>query len=298
MKFKKRKAKILIADDDPMNLEVMLKYIDTDLCEVLYAPNGQKAIDVAIEELPDLIILDWEMPVMNGIEAITHLRSDKRTFGIPIVIATGVMTESVDLKTALDAGALDFLRKPFEPLEFKARIENALRFSFSQKEIKDQHAEILSLTKREKELLKENLDYKTRELSSATLIDYQKNELLINLLNEVKRLDSVTNSLYAPDIKNITRQIKSYVDLNKSWANFKLHFEEVHPGFFERINLNRDLTNNEIRICAYLKIGLGNKEIASLTNVESASVRRALHRLKKKLDLAPSQNLREFVNAI
>lgn len=298
MNFQGRKAKILIADDDPINLEVMLNYLDDELCEVLYAPNGKKAIEVALEEDPDLIILDWEMPVMNGIEAITYLRSDDSTKDIPIVIATGVMKESIDLKTALDAGALDFLRKPFEAIEFKARIDNALRLSFSQKEIRQQHTEILTLTKREKNLLKENLDYKTRELSSATLIDYQKNELLVNLMEEVKRLDNLTNSLYAPDIRKITRQIKAYSDLNKSWGNFKLHFEEVHPGFFEKISLGKELTSNESRICAYLKIGLGNKEIASLTNVESASVRRALHRLKKKLDLSPKQNLRDFVNAL
>lgn len=298
MNFLKKKAKILIADDDPMNLEVMLGYLGSEHYEILYAPNGRKAIDITIQESPDLIIMDWEMPVMNGIEAIGHLRSNAETKDIPIVIATGVMRESIDLKTALDAGAIDFLKKPFEGMEFKARVDSALRLSYSTKEIKSQHAEILDLTKREKELLKENLDYKTRELSSATLIDFQKNQLLIDLLEEVKRLDNITNYMYAPDIKKITRQIKSYIDLNKSWINFKLHFEEVHPGFFERLNEGRDLTNNESRICAYLKIGLGNKEIASLTNVESASVRRALNRLKKKLELSQEDSLRDFINTV
>ena len=298
MNFLETKPKILIADDDPMNLEVMLNYLDNESCEILYAPNGKRALEVALQELPDLVILDWEMPVMNGIETIGHLQSDERTKDIPIVIATGVMKESTDLKTAMDAGAIDFLKKPFEAIEFRARIDSALRLSNSRKEIKKQHNAILELTRREKKLLEENLDYKTRELSSATLIDYQKNELLVDLLDEVKRLDTVTNYLYAPDIRRITRQIKSYIDLNKSWTNFKLHFDEVHPGFFEKLNMGRELTNNESRICAYLKIGLGNKEIASLTNVESASVRRALNRLKKKLGLSHEENLRDYIATI
>ncbi|OEJ99863.1 response regulator [Roseivirga misakiensis] len=292
------KSKILIADDDPQNLEVMLAHLENGAYEVLYAPNGEKAVEIATSERPDLIILDWEMPVMNGIEAISIIRKNEITKDIPIVMATGVMTGAVDLKTALDAGANDFLKKPFEGIEFKARIENALRLAISQKEIKKQHHEILALSKRERVLLKENLDFKTRELSSATLIDYQKNELLANLLEQVKRLDNLTNNLYAPEIKKITRQISSYANIDKSWSNFKKHFDEVHPNFFESVNNGKALTNNEARICAYLKIGLGNKEIASLTNVESGSVRRALHRLKKKLNLPQEQPLREYISEI
>lgn len=298
MSFLDRPAKILIADDDPLNLEVMLNYLDADQLEILYAPNGKKAIQIAVEEIPDLIILDWEMPVMNGIETIKILAEDSRTNNIPIVIATGVMRESIDLKTAMDAGAIDFLRKPFDSIEFKARIDSALRLSFSRSEVRRQHAEILELTNREKELLEENLDLKSRELSSATLIDYQKNELMVSLLEELKRIDRLTDNAYSQNIRQVSRQIKSYTDLNKSWAGFKLHFNEVHPEFFEKLDGQWSLTNNESRICAYLRIGLGNKEIASLTNVESASVRRALNRLKKKLGLSADDNLREFINTI
>jgi DNA-binding NarL/FixJ family response regulator len=140
------------------------------------------------------------------------------------------------------------------------------------------------------------LGQKERELSTAAIFDYQKSELLTKLLDEVRRLDTVTNNLYAPEIKKISREIRSFLDLDRSWSNFKLHFEEVHPGFLENIAGSfEDLTNNEHRVCAYLKIGLSNKEIATLTNVESASVRRALNRLKKKLNLTPEDDLRTFI---
>ena len=291
--------RILIADDDPVNLEVILDFLSDNEDEVLYAPNGKRACELAEQELPDVIIMDWEMPVMNGIDAIANLRANPQTAEIPIIVATGVMTQSNDLRTAMETGAVDFLRKPFDPIEFKARLNTTLRLSASYKEIKAQKQQIEHMAAKEQEMLKSSLEQKERELSSAAIFDYQKSELLTKLLEEIKRLDTVTNNLYAPEIKKITREIKSFLDLDRSWSNFKIHFEEVHPGFLEKIaETFKDLTSNEQRVCAYLKIGLNNKEIATLTNVESASVRRALNRLKKKMNLTPDDSLREYIEHV
>lgn len=286
---------VLVVDDEPANLELILSLLGAEF-NVLYAANGERGIKLTKEHQPDLVIMDWEMPIMNGIEAIAKLKESANTADIPVVISTGIMTESNDLKTALELGAVDFLAKPFNPIEFKARIGSALRLSDSYRQIKQQKVEIEELARKERELLKENLESKTRELSSAAMFDFQKNELLTKLLDEVGRLNSVTNQMYAPEIKKISRDIKSFLDLDKSWTNFKIHFDEVNPGVLEQLAENfPDLTNNEHKICAYLKIGLNNKEIALLTNVESASVRRALNRLKKKLHLSPEDDLRRFI---
>lgn len=289
------KRTILVVDDEPVNLELILSLLGSEF-NVLYASNGERGIQLTEEHQPDLVIMDWEMPIMNGVDAISKLKASETTADIPVVISTGIMTESNDLKTALEMGAVDFLAKPFNPIEFKARLGSALRLSDSYRQIKKQKSEIEELAKKEKELLKDNLESKTRELSSAAMFDFQKNELLTKLLDEIGRLNSVTNQMYAPEIKKISRDIKSFLDLDKSWTNFKVHFEEVNPGFLEQLIVKfPGLTNNEHKICAYLKIGLNNKEIALLTNVESASVRRALNRLKKKLNLGPEDNLRKFI---
>ena len=292
-----KRNRILVADDDPVNLEVILDFLEENGDEILYAPNGQRACELAVKELPDVVIMDWEMPIMNGIEAIHILRQDPITAEMPIIVATGVMTQSQDLKKAMDTGAVDFIRKPFDPIEFKARLSTTLRLSASYKEIKAQKQQIEEMAAREQALMKSSLEQKERELSSAAIFDYQKSELLTKLLEEVKRLDTVTNNLYAPEIRKISREIRSFLDLDRSWSNFKVHFDEVHPGFLEKVAKQfNELTSNEQRICAYLKIGLNNKEIATLTNVESASVRRALNRLKKKMQLTPEDSLREFID--
>ncbi len=286
------KDKILVADDDPANLKVVLDYLDTEAVEIIYAKDGLRACELAEAEHPDAIIMDWEMPVMNGLEAISRIQANPELEKIPIIVATGIMIESLDIKTAMETGAVDFLRKPFDPIEFRARLQSALKLSraFRQVEI---------LAAKEKKLLEESLEQKERELTSSAMSDFQKNGLLNQLLDHLKRLDTVTNNMHAPEIRTISREIKSYIDHDKSWDNFKKHFEEVHPDFFEKLLAQfSDLSANEQRICAYLRIGLVNKEIANLTNVESASVRRALSRLKKKLGLGPDQELRGFIQEI
>lgn len=291
----REKKTILVVDDEPVNLELILDLLGTEF-EVLYASNGERGVQLTTEKLPDLVIMDWEMPVMNGIDAILKIKETPDTADIPIIVATGIMTESNDLKTALDMGAVDFLAKPLNPIEFKARLNSALSLSASYQQIKKQKQEIEAFAEQEKKLLEENIEAKARELTSAAIFDYQKNELLAKLMNELSRLDSVTNQMYAPEIKKISREIKSYLDLEKSWTNFKLHFDEVNPGYLERLAAKyTSLTHNELKVCAYLKIGLNNKEIALLANIESASVRRALTRLKKKLELTVDEDLRDFI---
>ena len=129
---------ILIVDDNPDNLETIVEFLqDSELdITILKAPNGKVACKLAGKKLPDLIITDWEMPEMNGIETIECLKSNPITKDIPVIMCTGVMTETKHLKTALDAGAVDYIRKPIEKIELIARVGSMLKLSESYKEIK------------------------------------------------------------------------------------------------------------------------------------------------------------------
>jgi len=125
--------KILVVDDEQANLKTIfsiLKSLDEPF-RILTATNGRDACRIAEIEQPDLIIMDWEMPEMNGIEATLELRRNPLTQDIPVIIATGKMTEPAHLKTALKAGAHDYVRKPIEPIELLARIDSALRLARS-----------------------------------------------------------------------------------------------------------------------------------------------------------------------
>ena len=144
-----QKKTILVIDD---NREVV-RFIAKNFKEyrphysVINAVNGKIGCQVAAQQQPDLIIMDWEMPEMNGIEATRKLKQMEETHNIPIVIATGVMTTSEDLQIALEAGAIDYVRKPIDFIELLARINTALR-------ITEQNEKIRELLKNEIELKK------------------------------------------------------------------------------------------------------------------------------------------------
>lgn len=252
--------------------------------EVFYAPNGKVAIELAKEELPDIIIMDWEMPVMNGIEAIEVIKKTPKIDQIPIIVATGIQTNDESLKKALASGAVDFLRKPYSEIEFNARVESALR-------IKKQHLTI-------EKMLRDAIEQKQRQLTSMATIDFQKSALLNELLDQVGRLDRITNYVYATDISEIQKKLKSQLNLDKSWDNFKLQFEEVYTGFFEKLDRQfTTLSNNERKLCAYIKMGMGNFEICQMTGSSDVALRKAINRLKKKLSLKAEDDLRKYLHS-
>jgi PAS domain S-box-containing protein len=127
--------KILIVDDEPDNIRAIRNCIaeSEDKYTLYQALNGELAIKIAIAELPDLIITDWEMPGMDGIELIKNLKQNEATSEIPVIMCTGVMTTSENLLTALMAGAVDYVRKPVDKIELIARVKSMLELSDSRK---------------------------------------------------------------------------------------------------------------------------------------------------------------------
>ena len=281
--------KILVADDDYGNVDVIISFVSEYTDQVFYAPNGRVAYELSKKKSPDLILMDWQMPEVNGIDAIKMLKADEATKDIPIIVATGVMTTVENLQEALDAGAVDFLRKPFSPIEFRARSAATLR-------LKQQHETIKHLLEKEKVFIQQQLEHKERELSSMAVFDHQKNVLLKDLLQQVSRLDRITNHVHATDIKSIEKQIVAHLDLDKSWNNFKHHFEEINPGFFGKLDKEYDsLSLNDRKLCAYIKMGMGNFEITQMTGSSDDALRKAINRMKKKMDLGPKDDLRKFL---
>jgi adenylate cyclase len=157
--------KILVVDDQPDNLRTLVDQMERMALDIqaLQETSARNALDIARMETPDLIITDWEMPDMDGIEFIRALQTDRKTRGIPVMMCTGIMTSSLNLKTALDAGALDYIRKPIDPLEFQARIRSMLQLADSFKTIQQQmklmesQKEEIAKEKRKSDMLLENI---------------------------------------------------------------------------------------------------------------------------------------------
>jgi signal transduction histidine kinase len=132
------KPKILIVDDEAEQQMAIMNVIAAyeQEYDVLSAFDGQKGLEIALNEAPDLIISDWEMPVMDGIEFIKKLKKDNKTTDIPVIMCTGIMISSENLQTALLAGAVDYVRKPIDKIELIARINANLHLADKYNEIK------------------------------------------------------------------------------------------------------------------------------------------------------------------
>jgi len=133
--------KILIADDEPLNLKLYSSMLKNSVYNVLQATDGIEALSVARERLPDLIVMDWNMPRMDGLSALKKLKDDDITKEIPVIMITGVMSTSENLRTALNEGAIDFLRKPFDKIELLARIKSIILLSDSLKSLQEKYEE-------------------------------------------------------------------------------------------------------------------------------------------------------------
>jgi CheY-like chemotaxis protein len=107
-----RKHIILIIDDEADTRNLVVNYLESNEGYVFYtANNGETGLEIAKNELPDLILLDWQMPEMDGLKVLEKLKEDKLTQEIPVMMYTGIMTDSNSLRSALQLGAKDFLRK-------------------------------------------------------------------------------------------------------------------------------------------------------------------------------------------
>jgi diguanylate cyclase (GGDEF)-like protein len=115
---------ILIVDDTPTNIEILSEALNAEY-EVLFATNGQDALNVAFDAGPDLILLDIMMPEMDGYQVCEQLKADARTRSIPVIFVTA-MDQEADEAKGLSVGAIDYLAKPIRLPIVRARVRNHL----------------------------------------------------------------------------------------------------------------------------------------------------------------------------
>ncbi len=140
-----QRGTVLVVDDAPMNLDV-LSHALSDEFMVMTADNGETALDLAAEYLPDIIVLDIRMPKMDGYEVCRQLKHSPITRGIPVIFLTAMMEEA-DEAYGLALGAVDYITKPVSPALVKARVRNHINL------------------KRRSDRLAELVDERTRELT-------------------------------------------------------------------------------------------------------------------------------------
>lgn len=140
-------VKILLVDDRPANLvslESLLYRKDEDI-EYLLAGSGEEALKIALQEDLALILLDVQMPGMNGYEVAGYLQNSARTKDIPLIFVTAIDEKASHMIEGFEVGAIDFLFKPLNPYITKAKVSAFVRFYQQKKSLEKTHKYLLSL---------------------------------------------------------------------------------------------------------------------------------------------------------
>ena len=117
---------VLVVEDELAQREVLAYNIEAEGFRVSRAENGEEALMLVAEDMPDIIVLDWMMPVLSGIEVCRRLKSRPETRNIPIIMLSA-RTEEVDKVRGLETGADDYVIKPYSVVELMARLRSQLR---------------------------------------------------------------------------------------------------------------------------------------------------------------------------
>lgn len=134
---------VLLVDDHPQNLELLVAYLEDLGCELRTAADGQGALDAVAARRPDLILLDVMMPKMSGFQVCARLKREPGTADIPIVMVTA-LNEVADVERARDCGANDFITKPVNKAELLLRVRSQLQVALLQ----EKHQRLLAELRR------------------------------------------------------------------------------------------------------------------------------------------------------
>ncbi len=115
------KGRILVVDDSPTEIVVFKKILEKQGYQILVAKDGQEGVDLAKQELPDLILMDVVMPVLNGFQATRLLKNDEATARIPVIMVT-TKDQQTDINWGMRQGATEYMVKPVAPAELLSKI--------------------------------------------------------------------------------------------------------------------------------------------------------------------------------
>lgn len=195
------KGNILIIDDTPNNLRLLSSMLEEKGYEVRCANSGELALKTIKIEPPDLILLDINMPNMNGYEICEKLKINHETHDIPVIFLSA-LSESIDKVKAFEIGGIDYITKPFQVAEVLARIENQLKLRRMKRQVE--------------------------ETAKAALVALEKEK-------ELNRLKSQFTSMISHDFRNPLTTIQGFAGLVES--NNKNLSEEKIKYYAQKINL-------------------------------------------------------------
>jgi tetratricopeptide (TPR) repeat protein len=172
-----------------------------------------------------------------------------------------------------------------------------LLYRLQRNKARRKHLEEIAI-RLEKEKISEELDYKNKELATNVLYLLKKNEFIAAISNKLEQVLDKVKEDDARSLRSIITELEKTKE-DDTWQEFELRFKEVHTQFYNRLSHQfPDLTAQDLRLCAFLRLNMTNKEIAAITYQSLESLKTARYRLRKKMGMERDENLVAFLTRI
>jgi two-component system, sensor histidine kinase and response regulator len=188
-----KKPQVLIVDDIPSNLNFLSEVLHLEGIGVMLATSGADALEIARYKLPDLILLDIAMPMMDGYEVCSRLKADPSTHEIPVIYLTA-HTEPEDILKGFQSGAVDYILKPFNATELIARVKTHLELKAKTEALRMMNCH-----------LEEQVRMRTAEITQANIILQETNRKLEQAYEDLSNLDKAKDEF----IRHINHELRT-----------------------------------------------------------------------------------------
>ncbi len=286
-----------------LSQDICIPYKDNSV-NIGFSVNAAFAGNLAIEYLLEGVDNDWSRPEQRN--SIFYARLPQGHYTLRLRTTDGLGNYSTDTTLEFDIlppwyhtiwwylacalMAVTFLFITFYMMKRRLQVKHIRR-------MKAQEAAHLRMLN---EQLQTEIEEKEAELFTQTSFIIHKNELILKLKDIVDEIASKTSQKnLLPYYKKINTLLSNNLDTEEDWKMFLIKFEQKHRNFFKKLKeVYPQLTNNDLRLCACLKLNMETKDIASLMNLSVRAVENNRYRLRKKIDLKSFQNLNEYFMSV
>jgi signal transduction histidine kinase len=232
--------KVLIVDDNPKALAIAKARLKKEMLEIFCVENGNRCMEIARKEKPDLILLDVDMPDMSGFEVCRILKDDAVLCTIPVIFLTA-SDDNEDRVKGLDLGAVDYVTKPFDVFELRARVRAALRTKQLQDQLATLNHELEERVERRTSEIKQLLEQKD------AFVNQLSHDLKTPLTPLVALLPMLANRTRDPESKRMLGLVMDNVDYMKNLTERTLQLARLNsPGVqlkLEKVDLVSEIKN-------------------------------------------------------
>jgi len=221
------RGNILVVDDTPANLRLLSGMLKNEGYKVRPVPNGKLALQAAESNPPDLILLDINMPEMDGYDVCQHLKQDENLREIPVIFISA-LTETMDKVKAFTVGGVDYVTKPFQFEEVQARVETHLKLRRQSLELQEKYEQLRQL-----EELRDNLVHMIVHdmRSPLTVVSGYLELLMMQAAEKLDEKDLEFLSYCTESTENLVEMVSSLLDVSKMESGeMQLNPEEVDLG--------------------------------------------------------------------